>query len=103
MSSIKLVALKTNHILIADTISHEFEDFVTIKKPAQTVMQPGPNGMGSLMMVPFCEFSTEFSTGFHIKKSDILFVTTPIVELENQYNEVFGSGITIASTIPTIR
>jgi hypothetical protein len=30
----------------------------------------------------------------------VLILSTPVVELENQYNQVFGSGIQIASTLP---
>jgi hypothetical protein len=32
--------------------------------------------------------------------SDVLCITSPVVELENQYSKLFGSGIEIASTIP---
>jgi len=32
--------------------------------------------------------------------SDILCITSPMVELENEYNKLFGSGIQIASSIP---
>jgi hypothetical protein len=33
---------------------------------------------------------------------DILFISTPVRELENQYNQIFGSGIQIASAIPKL-
>jgi hypothetical protein len=34
--------------------------------------------------------------------NDVLCITLPMVELENQYNQVFGSGIQIASAIPKV-
>jgi hypothetical protein len=52
--------------------------------------------------VPFLDYATEFKTGIKISMDDVLCLTTPSRELENQYNQVFGSGITIASAIPRI-
>jgi len=49
---------------------------------------------------PYLEFAEEFKTGIDIPKDVVQSVTTPIVELSNQYNQVFGSGIQIASAIP---
>jgi len=49
---------------------------------------------------PFLEFSEEFKTGITLPKDNIQCITTPMVELANQYNQVFGSGIQIASSIP---
>ena len=37
-----------------------------------------------------------------IKKDDILFESTPVLELTNQYNDMFGSGIQIATSIPKL-
>jgi hypothetical protein len=37
-----------------------------------------------------------------MNKADVLCVTTPSRELQNQYSKVFGSGIEIASAIPKI-
>jgi hypothetical protein len=48
----------------------------------------------------FLDYCLEFSTGIEFVSSDILTVTTPAIELSNQYNQVFGSGIQIASSIP---
>jgi hypothetical protein len=53
--------------------------------------------------VPFLEFAQEFETGIRIAQADILCKTSPVVELENQYNQMFGSGIQIATTIPKFK
>ena len=52
--------------------------------------------------VPFLEFSQEFKTGIDFPIADVLTINTPVVELENEYNKIFGSGITIASAIPKV-
>jgi hypothetical protein len=89
---IKILTLKTNHSIIGDvSLVH---DLYTIKKPVQVVIQPTQNGP-SLAFVPFIEFCKEFETGIEINKNDVLFLSTPIVEVENQYNKIFGSGIEI--------
>jgi hypothetical protein len=49
---------------------------------------------------PFLDYCAEFKTGISFHRNDILAITTPVVELENQYNSVFGSGIQIATSIP---
>jgi hypothetical protein len=54
------------------------------------------NTQGGVAFSPFIEYAEEFKTGFEIKKDDILMINSPIIELENQYNTVFGSGIQIA-------
>jgi hypothetical protein len=70
-----------------------------VKHPVQVIVQPTKDGpmMG---FSPYLEFSEEFKTGIDIPKDVVQSVTTPIVELSNQYNQVFGSGIQIASSIP---
>jgi hypothetical protein len=77
-----------------------FETF-KVKQPVQVVVQPTQQGpmMG---FAPFLDYAEEFESGIELNKRDVLCVTTPSRELENQYNKVFGSGIQIASAIPKI-
>ena len=100
--TIKLLTLKTNHTLMGK-VTEELTE-VTIKEPVQVVQVPprAQNDPGSIAFAPFLEYATEFRDGFKIKKDDILVTSTPVVELENQYNQIFGSGITIASSIPKV-
>lgn len=100
--TIKLLTLKTNHTLMGK-VTEELTE-VTIKEPVQVVQVPprAQNDPGSIAFAPFLEYATEFREGFKIKKDDILVTSTPVVELENQYNQIFGSGITIASSIPKV-
>lgn len=94
--AIKLLTLKTNHTIMGEI--EQNGDYV-VKQPVQVVMQPTQNGP-TIGFLPFVEFAQEFKTGFRISKDDVLFEATPITELENQYNKIFGVGIEIASVIP---
>ena len=97
--TIKLITLKTNHTLIASLT--ENGNFYCLKEPVQVVMQPTKDGP-MMAFSPFIDYCDEFKTGIEIQKEDVLCVTTPVRELENQYNQVFGSGIQIASAIPKV-
>ena len=94
----KLVTFKTNHTILAG-VDCKSDDKIVITKPVQVVLQSTKDGpmMG---FSPFLDFSIEFSTGIKFSSSDVLTVTTPVTDLTNQYNQVFGSGIQIASSIP---
>ena len=96
--TLKLVTFKTNQTLIGEIVN-ESSTSITIKQPVQVVVQPTKEGpmMG---FSPFLEFAEEFKTGITLPKDNIQCITTPMVELANQYNQVFGSGIQIASSIP---
>ena len=98
--TIKLVTFRTNQTLIGE-LDCTSDNEVTIKKPVQVVVQPTKEGpmMG---FAPFLEYAEEFATGIKLPMDTVLCITTPVRELENQYNQAFGSGIQIASTIPNM-
>jgi hypothetical protein len=76
-------------------------DEVVLKEPVQVIMQPTKEGP-MMAFAPFLEYCEEFNTGIKITMDNVLCITTPSRELENQYNKVFGSGIQIASVIPKV-
>ena len=96
---IKIITFKTNHSIIGDV--EEENDSFTIKEPVQVVQIPprAQGDPGSIEFSPFLEFVEEFRSGIKISKVDVLTVTTPVDELRNQYNTIFGSGIQIAKTL----
>ena len=98
--SIKLLTFKTNQTILGE-LDCTSDNEVTMKKPVQVIMQPTKEGpmMG---FAPFLEYCEEFKTGIKINMDTVLVITTPVRELENQYNQVFGSGIEIASVIPKV-
>ena len=98
--TIKLITLKTNHTLIGD-VDCVSDTEITLKQPVQVVMQPTKDGP-MMAFSPFLDYCDEFKTGIKLSMTDVLCITTPVRELKNQYNSIFGSGITIASSIPKI-
>jgi hypothetical protein len=98
---IKLLTLKTNHTLLGNVVDEIEYDYIIIKEPVQVVQIPprAANDTGSIAFSPFLDYTNEFRTGIRINRYDILTTTTPILELENQYNSIFGSGIQIAKTL----
>jgi hypothetical protein len=98
--SIKLVTFKTNQTLIGE-VDCTKDNEVVIKQPVQVIMQPSKDGpmMG---FAPFLDYAEEFKSGIKLSMDSILVITTPVRELENQYNQIFGSGIQIASSIPKV-
>lgn len=107
--TIKLITFKTSQTVMADVDFHvdcflhndKASTIVTLKKPVQVIVQPTKEGP-MMAFAPFLDYAEEFSTGIEISKTDILCVTSPSRELENQYNKVFGSNIEIASFIPKV-
>jgi len=98
--NIKLVTFKTNQTIMA-SIDCVDDNTIIMKEPVQVIIQPTKDGpmMG---FSPFLDYAMEFNTGIKIMMNDVLCITTPSRELENQYNKVFGSGIQIASSIPKV-
>lgn len=94
------MTFKTNHTILAE-VDCTKNDEVVLKEPVQVIMQPTKEGP-MMAFAPFLEYCEEFNTGIKITMDNVLCITTPSRELENQYNKVFGSGIQIASVIPKV-
>jgi hypothetical protein len=97
--TLKLITFKTNQTVLGDVEQEYAGDLIIIKKPVQVATQVTKDGP-MLGFIPYLEYAQEFETGITIYRSDILTINSPVRELENQYNTMFGSGIQIASTIP---
>lgn len=91
--SVQLLTFKTQQTIIGDIT--EDGDFYKIKKPTQVYIQPSQEDPSRTMMgfAPYLEFCEEYLTGIKIPKEQVLTITTPVKDLMNQYNKVFGSGI----------
>jgi len=53
-------------------------------------------------LVPFMPY-TKSSDGITVEKSYIGFITDPVNELINEYNKVFGSGLVMRLSKPTLQ
>ena len=103
--TLKLITFKTNHTILGDVTDLPEKNTVNISRPVQVISVPPSqtNPQGGIAFSPFVEYSEEFkSGGYDIQRADILFISTPVRELENQYSQIFGSGIQIASSIPNV-
>jgi hypothetical protein len=105
MSNVKVIMLKTDKTIIGELIENpELPGAVIVKQPVQVVMVPprSQKESGGVAFIPFMEFVEEFKTGILFSPNDVVTIGTPIVELYNQYNEIFGSGIQIADSASNI-
>lgn len=72
------------------------EKFYIIKDPAQVALVPSSStGQMSVALIPWIPFSD--NKEFLINLNMVVTEFTPSVELINRYNEMFGSGIQIAT------
>lgn len=94
--TIKLVTFKTHQTIMGDV--DESESKIKIKQPVQVMTVPprSQNDPGGIAFAPYLMFCEEFATGIDIPADEVLVITTPILELLNQYNQTFGSGIQVA-------
>lgn len=106
MSNVKLVMLKNDKVILGELCDDaELPGAVIVKQPIQVVMVPPRSQKDSpgIAFIPFLEYCEEFKKGIVFSPNDVMTVVTPVVELYNQYNEVFGSGIQIADSASNIR
>lgn len=89
---IKVVTFMTNHSVVADV--EEKGGSIVLVKPVQIV---SGTSVGSYVFVPFMEYTEDFEKGIKISKDKILCTATPLLDVYNEYNKRFGSGIVLAS------
>ena len=94
--NIQLITIKNGQTIMAEVDSME-DKLMIIKQPVIVVSQQTKEGP-MMAFAPFLDYSNEFKSGIRLALSDVLCMTTPVVELENQYSKMFGSGIMLAST-----
>lgn len=94
--NIQLITFKTNQTIVGE-VDDTKDEKIVIKKPVQIYSQMGKAGESMMGFSPFLEFAEQFTTGLEFSKDDILCTSTPIKEVINQYNKMFGSGIQMAT------
>lgn len=73
-----------------------------VENPAVIVSQPSADGRSmSLGLAPYLPYAA--TKVFRILKSSVVVAFTPDVQLSNEYNRIFGSGIVIASSLKNPR
>ena len=85
--------------IIGEVVSEDAGE-IEVRNPAAIHMVPsqsGGNQFGIALMpfLPYAEFSK-----IKIQKDKVAIVFEPAVDLRNNYNKLFGSGIEIANVMP---
>lgn len=98
--SIRGFRLTTGEIVLTQ-VKERKEGIVVLKDPAQMVMQeiePGRAGVGLQQFLPFGS-NIELYVGSITAEFDV------DVQVENEYNRIFGAGIVIAgaNSIPVLK
>lgn len=96
MNSIVLLTFKSHQTIIAQIVEKNDSTY-KVKNPIQIIAVPprSANDPGGVGFAPYLAYSEEFDTGITLSKEDILCQTTPVLDILNQYNKMFGSGIQI--------
>lgn len=78
----------------------ELEDHVVMRNPAAIHLVPAQNGSNQfgIALMPYAPYA-EFNK-IKIFKDKISIEFEPTVDLRNNYNKMFGSGIEIANVMP---
>ena len=94
--SIKCITFKTQQTILCD-LEYTDDYNLTIKTPVQVISIPPQSSQetGGIGFAPYLPYSEEFDVGITIKQEDVFCITTPVTDLVNQYNKMFGSGIQI--------
>jgi len=88
MSKIQIVRLTSGEELIAKT--EETKTTITLKKPAILI----PAGKDQLAFGQWLPYA-DIKDGIEISKEYVIFVVTPMNEMEQQYEQAFGSGLIV--------
>jgi hypothetical protein len=88
---IKIVKLTTGEELIADV--ERVDGKVSLKKPAAIQLMPSQTNPQQIMvgLFPYAQYAQNH--GIDVAESFIVWESTPVDDLYNQYNSMFGSGI----------
>ena len=90
--NVKVFKLINGEDLIAE-VQEENADFFTLSTVASIVMQQTERGVG-VALAPYMPYVSEQIT---LYKSGLTASSTPELQMLNEYNRIFGSGIQIAS------
>ena len=92
--AVKLLRLKSGEDIIAEHVQGKIGQNITIENPA--MLMPMSDGRGNQVQVglaPWMPFSAE--KRFDVPGDWVLLLTEPAPDIENNYNQVFGSGIVV--------
>lgn len=94
---IKVLQLVTAQEIIGEVT--ETADTFTVKNPATIHLVPQGQGTSfGVGLIPFMPYLD--GSEVNINKDKVVIIAEPSVEMRNNYNKMFGSGIQIANVMP---
>ena len=90
--NIKLLKLKSGEDLIGEVLKENAE-YITVGAPAVLMPVGGEGGAVQMGLAPWVPFSSAKS--FEITRDWVVLITDPAVDIVNNYNQIFGSGIVV--------
>lgn len=88
MNNIKCLKLISGEDILAKVKFLKESNEFLLEAPVQLIMAP----QGQLAIMPFMPFVEE-EQGIKISKDHVVVIADPILDLKNNYNEKFGSGL----------
>jgi hypothetical protein len=95
MSDVKLFKLVTGEEFVGK-IADRSSGTVFIENPCLLALTVGAGGKPGLNMQPMLMFSEDKTVT--IKQEHIIYVVGVDINIQNKYNEIFGTGIVVAKT-----
>lgn len=95
--NVKIYRLISGEEIIGERFN-ETSDNIEIKNPAAIIMQATKDGNMGMGMMPFMPYAE--SQKITIYKQALSAQCEPDLNLVNEYNRIFGSGIQIANVMP---
>ena len=94
-NKLRILKLSTGEEIVGN-ITERSGDLISIENPCVLGIAMGPNGKASLQMQPMLIFSEQKKVD--INRANIIYDVSVAPEIENKYNEIYGSGIVMPKT-----
>jgi hypothetical protein len=89
---IRILKLSTGEEIVGNIVERTGIT-ISIDNPCLLAIAMGPNGKASLQMQPMLIFSEQKKVD--INRANVIYDVTVAPEIENKYNEIYGSGIVL--------
>ena len=97
--AVKLLRLKSGEDIVADVKEENLErEYTKVKLPAMLVPMGGQGQQMQMALAPWLPFSDDKE--FTIPTDWILIISEPALDIVNNYNQMFGSGIVVPKVSP---
>jgi len=99
-TEVKIMRLSTGEELICDTATESTSSRGTVYNIKDIAILI-PTEQNSLGLAPFVPYSTASTNGIELAEKDVMFVTDPVDQLKQQYQNMFSKVMTPDQRIVT--